>query len=277
MIKHNMHKFLFTTLIFITLMMIISGSGLVLRAARAQAQQPTPTAAQTPDQPPTAAGRSISVIGSGEASVQPDVAVILVGVQTTDETASEALTQNSEQMQELIDTLTDAGVEAADIRTQSVQLYPVYEPQGPGETGQPDISGYTAANTVSVRVEDLEQVGELLDSAVQAGGNRIDGILFETSDSVEALEQARELAMENARAKAEHLASLANASLGAVINIQEVPGGQPPVLFPQGGLAQDFAVPVQPGSQILRVDIQVTWELLGGASTPGTGGASGGG
>lgn len=267
MIKHNLHKFLFTTLIFITLMLIISGSGLLLRAARAQAQQPTPTATQPPDQPPVAADRRITVIGSGEASVQPDVAVILVGVQTTDESASEVLTQNSEQMQELIDTLTEAGVEAADIRTQSVQLFPVYENQGPTETGQPDISGYTAANTVSVRVEDLDQVGELLDSAVQAGGNRIDGITFETSDSVDALEQARELAMENAQAKAEHLASLANARLGAVTNIQEVPSGQFPVPFPQGGAAQDLAVPIQPGSQIVRVDIQVTWELVSGSTT----------
>ena len=65
-----------------------------------------------------------------------------------------------------------ADIPAEDIQTQVVRLYPRYEEQ-PGDKGQRELVGYTAANVVEVRLRDLDTVGGILDTAIQAGGNRI--------------------------------------------------------------------------------------------------------
>ncbi len=222
--------------------------------------------AQAPDQPQgtdqqEAPLRTISVSGSGAASAAPDQALIVLGVQTNAESAVEALTQNSERMQALIAVFRDGGVQARDIQTQSIQLFPRLGESPAQGSEPPEVVGYTASNTVRVRVRNLDALGNLLDHAVQAGGNTIQSISFEVGDQTAVLEQAREAAMQDARRKAEQLSSLAEVSLGAVLTIHES-GGIPPVPVPVGReVAEGVAAPIEPGAQELRVDVQVTWLL----------------
>lgn len=230
-----------------------------------QAQVEPPVTETTP--------RTITVSGMGEVSAQPDVAVVNLGVETQAESASAAISQNNEQMQSLIDAVTAAGIAEENIRTQVVRLSPQYAdqqplPQQPTEQAQPlpsqtgprEILGYVAVNTVQVRVEDLETVGEILDAAIEAGSNRIDGISFEISDSADVMREAREEAWQNARQKAEQLAELAGAELGEVLNINASDQGPFPVM--QETFAADAArVPIQPGMQSVSTNLQVTWRL----------------
>ena len=206
--------------------------------------------------------RTVNVSGTGQISAQPDVAVVTLGVQTEAEEAATALTENSQQMQALMDVLKDADIATEDIQTQVVRLYPRYEQQ-PGEEGQRELVGYTASNVVEVRLRDLEAVGNVLDAAVQAGGNRIEGIHFEVSDPAAYLDQARDAAWNDAQHKAEQLADLAGVELGEVLAISES-GRVPQPRVEQAVMAEAAAaVPIEPGSQTVEVDLQVTW-LLGG-------------
>jgi uncharacterized protein YggE len=207
--------------------------------------------------------RTINVSGNGQVSAQPDVAMVTLGVQTEAEEAAEALTENSQQMQALIDALKGADVAAEDIRTQVVRLHPRYEEEPRGE-GQPELVGYIATNLVEVRVRDLDTVGEILDVAVQAGGNRIEGIRFEVSDPSASLDQAREAAWKDAQHKAEQLASLAGAELGKVLTISESGRGPQPIVERAVMAEAPEAVPIEPGSQTIEVNLQVTWSLGGG-------------
>jgi hypothetical protein len=204
-----------------------------------------------------ASERTVSVSGSAQVGAQPDVAVVRLGVETRAEQADEALAENNERMQDLIDALQEAGVAEEDIQTQVVQLRPQY-PEGP-QQAEPEVVGYVASNVVEARVREIENVGQLLDAAVQAGGNRIEGIRFEVSDPTAVLEQAREAAWADAQAKAEQLAELAGAELGAVWSINESGGAPRPVL--RAEVAEDAAVPIQPGSQNIEVRLDVTWLL----------------
>lgn len=221
--------------------------------------------------PPTdaAAPRTLNVSGTGVVNAQPDLAVVTLGVETQAEAAAAALTQNSEQVQALLDTLTAAGVAKADIQTQTVSLQPQYaqapdpnQPQASDQPTTPEIIGYVATNTVEVRVRDLSMVGELLDAAVQAGGNQIQGIRFDLSDPTSVLDQAREAAWQDARRKAEQLVALADATLGPVLTISEF--SQTPIPLAQDVTAlraAEATVPVQPGVQQVQVNVQVTWQL----------------
>ena len=234
-----------------------------LAAAFLMPAAPNPIAAQEPEVDETSR-RTVTVTGTGQVSASPDLVVIRVGVDTQAEEAAAALTQNSEQMQSLIDALQEAGVAEDDIRTQTVSLFPVYEQPGV-EVSQPvtqtaRIVAFQATNIVEVRSEDLEGFGELLDTTVQAGGNRIEGIRFEVSDAAALYDQARQAAWDDALHKAEQLAEIAGLQLGEVWTITELSRTPLPVRDTAAGAAQaEMAVPIEPGTQALELDINVTW------------------
>jgi uncharacterized protein len=217
------------------------------------------------------AQRVIHVSGDGIVAAVPDVAVMSLGVETMADTAAAALDLNSQQMQALINTLTDGGVAEDDIRTQQIQILPRYEdirptpvPEGGSATG-PRVIGYTATNIVEVRITDISRVGNLLDLAVAVGGNRIDGIRFEVSDPAAMIDQARELAWADAAHKATRLARLAGATVGNVLSISE--SSQSPVPVMREAVMAS-SVPIRPGTQNVQVHLEVTWEISGGLPLP---------
>jgi uncharacterized protein YggE len=207
--------------------------------------------------------RSLSVSGSGSVNVVPDMAIIQLGVQTQADTASQALSENSDQMDGLINALKSAGVASQDIQTQQIQLQPVYQQN----QTTPKVIGFSASNIVQVTDRNLDNLGDLLDAAVNAGGNRIDSIRFQVSDPQTALDQARENAMNDARHKAEQLASLAGVQLGQVLTISENSSTPPSPVVVSAASEQAAGVPVQPGTESIQVNVQVTWELTGGQAT----------
>ncbi len=227
--------------------------------------------------------RNVSVSGQGQIDLQPDLAIIEVGVNTQAKDASAALSQNNTKMTALITALKQAGVADQDIQTNVVQLQPQYSSTDSAGTGQagssspvtlPQLIGYQATNLVSVRSKALDKLGGLLDAVVKAGGNRIDGIRFEVSDPSQALDQARQAAWNDARHKAEQLAQLAGAQLGDVMTINETSNTPVPIARNTFMASASANVPIQPGSQTIQVDIQVTWSLTGVSSSGPTSGAS---
>ncbi len=222
-------------------------------------QSNTPVAhaqVQTPTQQP----RTISVTGIGQVETQPDIAVIVIGVQNQAKTASKALTQNSTQMQAVINAIKLAGVQPADIQTQTVSLQPQYNNQQ-NNTATNQLTGYIANNTVNVKVRNLNDLGSLLDAAVQAGGNNIQNIQFQVSNPAQQLDQARQAAFNDAKQKATQLAQLAGATLGPVSTISETSSQPPQPLASRSFAAAAGAVPIQPGTQNVEVDLSVTWLL----------------
>jgi hypothetical protein len=203
--------------------------------------------------------RTIEVSGVGQVEAAPDKAIVRLGVQTEAETAGAALTENSENMTAVISATVEMGIEEADIQTQGLSLQPVYERTPNTET--PELTGYRASNVVQITVNDLSQLGELLDTAVAAGGNTIDGIQFEVSDRTALETEAREAAMQNAQQKAEQLVQLAGAELGPVQTIIETGGASP--LTASYGREESLAaaVPIQPGTQFIQASVQVIWEI----------------
>jgi uncharacterized protein len=126
--------------------------------------------------------------------------------------------------------------------------------------GLGEITGYNATNQVEVRVRQIANIGAVIDNAIMAGANTIDGIRFEVSNPVGAMDQAREAAMTEARRKAEQLAELAEASLGNVLTISEFSRTPGPVF--RETMAMDAAVaPIEPGTERIEVEVQVSWYL----------------
>ena len=208
--------------------------------------------------------RTITVTGSGKTVLTPDIAYINVGVQTEDPDASKAVSENNQQTQDVIDALTAAGVAKEDIQTTNFNIYPRqdYDPQGQ-PTGE---ITYIVTNTVYVTVRDLDQIGDLLNSAVAAGANTIHGIQFDVNDKAEALSEARASAVKNAETIAQELASAADVGLGEILSISTFTGGYPSPLFEgRGGgganIMADAPVPISAGQMIVTVEVSVIYTI----------------
>jgi uncharacterized protein YggE len=209
--------------------------------------------------------RTLSVSGSGEALLAPDIAYIYIGVHTENPAAAEAVAENTTRTEELMQALRDFGIDPKDLRTTNFSIYPMdrFDPS----TGMP--SGekvYAVDNTVYVTVRDLAKLGDLLDTAVQAGANNINSVQFDVAEKDEALKQARAEAVKDAESQAQSLAQAAGLSLGEIQSISFF-DAQPYPLFDGkggGGMAADAAaasVPIQPGQLTFTVSVSVTYAL----------------
>lgn len=201
--------------------------------------------------------RQVTVVGHGEVKGKPDTATIQIGVETNAATAKDALAQNNTQAQAIQTKLKDLGVADKDMATSGINIFPVY-----GTDGQ-QVTGYRVSNTVTVTIHDLSQASQLLDEVVQAGANQVNGISFSVASPQALLDQARQQAMQDAKARAELLATAGGAAAGEVLMITENVGSTPPmpVMMRQTAPSADASVPVQPGEQTFSIDVQVTYSL----------------
>lgn len=207
----------------------------------------------------------IVVVGEGEATLAPDMAIVSLAVMREAGTAREALDAANEAMAAVIAAMKEAGVEARDLQTSGLQINPRYVyPQGGDQEQQPRIVAYQVANTLSVRVRDIARVGEIVDRSVTLGVNQGGSISFTNDDPAAATTQARRLAVRDAVARATTLAEAAGVSLGPILELSEHSLTPPPM--PMGGRAFRMeaaadAVPVEAGESSYRVQVSVTFEI----------------
>jgi uncharacterized protein len=211
------------------------------------------------DEPPK---RSISISGKGTVKSAPDMVTVSAGVETQAPTAKDALAKNTAAMTRVVDALKSEGIDTKDIQTTNFSVSPRYEDDD-DDKRPPRLVGYSVFNSVYVSMHDTAKLGGVLDQLVSAGSNSIGGISFGI-DKPEALEnEARKLAMEDAIAKAKLYAEAAGAELGPVQTITEQ-GGYVPYSYPAAPRMEATAakqVPIEPGTQNVDIQVQVTWEL----------------
>ena len=215
-----------------------------------------PALAQDPG-PPT-----LGVTGLGEVSVAPDMATLRIGVETRADSAAAAVEANNEAAQAIIATVKENGVAAEDIQTANFSVSPVYDETSFQRPQGPRIIGYQATNQVVTRVRDIDRLPELLDATVGSGANRIDGLEFGLADDTATSDEARRLAVEDARRKAQVYAEAAGGvELGEIRSISEGGGGPIP-MYDRGMRAEAaMAVPIERGQTTVAASVHVVWDL----------------
>jgi len=213
---------------------------------------------------PAAPVRTLNVNGTGQVFLSPDIAYIYIGVHTEQPTAADAVAVNNIETQKVTDALKKAGVDANDIRTTNFSIWPnqQYSPDG-----QPTGTRYVVDNSVFVTVRELDNLGDLLDSAIGAGANSINSIQFDVSDKTEAIKKAREEAVKDAKEQAQELANAAGMKLGEVQSIGFQDSSAVPYMnsYGKGGggaaVSEAAAVPIQPGQLTLTVNVSMSYEI----------------
>lgn len=142
----------------------------------------------------------ITVMGTGEVRFLPDVAVVSVGVETLNESLTQAQSENSQKINALISYLKDIGVQEENIKTRNFYVYQRYD-YSQGEK----LLGYQVNNYLDFKTKDVDNVGNIVSSLMENGANRFTGISFTIDNYEEGYRSALNLALENATKKAQAL------------------------------------------------------------------------
>jgi len=205
---------------------------------------------------------SITVNGEAMISAEPDQAQIDIGVVTQARTAPDASKENAERLTRVLAEIKKLLGKDDEVKTSGYSLTPNYRyPQG----GKPEIVGYTASNTVRIKSARLDQVGRLIDAAMQAGANNVNRLVFTLKDEQAAQLEALRTASAKAKSKAEAIAG----SLGLkIVKISAVTEGERTVqpVFRQAMAARGEALaaaptPVEPGTVEIRSTVTLTAEV----------------
>jgi len=220
--------------------------------------------------------RSFSVMGEGKVVAVPDVAQFSFSVITEgDENIADIQQENAQKVNIAIALIKNSGVESKDIKTSSYDMQPRYQyfscevsknskaiPCPP-----PEIVGYTINQTISVKIRDIENAGEILSGVIQSGVNSVSELFFTIDDGTEIENKARQEAISNATKKAESVAKAGKFNLGKILSIYE---NQPYsyASFEKGmgmggamSAEYDEAPSIEPGSQDIKINVNITYEI----------------
>ena len=182
-------------------------------------QEGGPTPAPVVQQAASTDAQTISVVGFGSVTAIPDLVDIRVGVTTIRDDAGDAVRANDELMMGVTEAIRALGVAETDVKTTQLNMWAErqYGPEGPT-----NVVRYNLTNVVLVRLRDVDMAGDLLSAATAAGANTIEGISYTIEDPSELQRRAREEAVDDARERAQHLASLLGATVGSVNQVVEI-------------------------------------------------------
>jgi uncharacterized protein YggE len=265
-----------------------------------EAQEPAAStnATQTVTQPTegdlddaSAPPSTVSTSGTATTEVRPDQLSVTVGVETNSTTAQEAVILNANLTTQLVAAVRGLGINEDQIETSSYSLSPIYEyivppqpcieiyPPPPGCETRQEIIGYRASNTVTVTLDVTAELnaGQVIDAAIGAGANRVDGIVFFISQDRQ--QQIRDTLIRDAIASARQRANIAAEALGMTISgVQSATLN--PIDFPvysvdlrEGAAAQAESVsaptPILPGQQEVSTTVSVVFYLSTEGSSEG--------
>lgn len=205
--------------------------------------------------------RTLTVSGSGETSAAPDMAVVTIGVVTQAKTAADALRENSANMKTTMAKLKRLGVAEKDIQTSGLSVNPRYEYDQNRTTQK--IVGFTASNTLTLKLRDLTVAGAIIDEAVQSGANRLGGVAFGFADPKPLMDEARIKAVADARARAALYAKAADVRLGRILSIQDGYASAPSPKRVRAGFAMDAveSVPIASGEETVSASVSIVYEI----------------
>lgn len=218
----------------------------------------------TPDAPVSGIARNtIMVSGVGTASGEPDVAYVEIGVETIDADLSAAFDSANAQITAVIDAIVGMGIAREDIQTTYLNVYQedIYDPNTGVNTGE---FRFHVQNFVRVTVRNIDQVGEVVTTGVNAGANRVNGLTFGILDQTAIASEARLDAVADARQRAQELAAAFGMQIGELVYVEEIVGSNVyPVAYGRGG-GMDIAqsVPVEGGQLQLSIQIEAVFELV---------------
>lgn len=244
-------------------LMVLAGAAVALLITPVRAPAAGPMHSMPP--PPASAqeARTIEVTGSGEAHVAPDVASLNLAIETHAPTAQQSAGQNAALAKKIVDALTAKLQGKGKVWTGGYSLYPEYNEPRPNEKAV--VTGYRAENSITVETGEIGMLGALIDTAIEAGANRINFLNFTLRDESQARSQAIALAAKDAQAQADSLAKSLGVKLGPVVKATTEAEARPMPMMRMTAMAMNSSMsaptPVQPNEVTVPATVSITYQI----------------
>lgn len=206
-------------------------------------------------------GRSaITVSESGEVYANPDLAIVDLSVISEDKTVAEAMSNNTGKMDQIVALIKNQGVEAKDIKTTDFSIYPRYE-YNVGGGDKRILVGYEVQQTLQVKIRDLQKTSSIIQAATNAGVNQVGNLQFTIDQQDELRKQAREIAIEKAKAKAQELARQLGVKLTRITSFSEGFNDASPIYKEMAYSMGGGASSIESGQNKIEVSVNITYEI----------------
>ncbi|OPL11966.1 MAG: hypothetical protein AVO34_01735 [Firmicutes bacterium ML8_F2] len=210
---------------------------------------------------------TITVSGQGEVYTKPDLALAVFSVETEAKTVVQAMLENTDKMNNIINKMKGAGIKEKDLKTTDFNLYPRYEYRRESSiypTGERVLAGYNVTQSLQVKIRDLDKIGGVIQQATDAGANQVGSLQFTVDDEDEFKNQARKLAIQEARDRAEAIADQLSVNLVRVVSFSE--SGYAPSydysLMEKAPVSGGGETPqIETGENKIQVSVSITYEI----------------
>jgi uncharacterized protein len=209
-------------------------------------------------------GKPFVVSGIGKVTATPNIAIVTLGIESSNVSLKAAQNQVNTKSKALTDSLKKMEIGESDIKTTSYSVYPDYD----YKVSPAKIVGYRVSTSYQVKVKDFDKVNDVLIKATDAGVNSIGGVEFDLSEEIkkEKIQEARTLAVKEAKEKASGLAKASGIILGKIINVSESQNGS--VAYKSyalpvagGGDTRKENADIQPGESEISVSVSLSYEV----------------
>lgn len=218
------------------------------------------------------AGNRITVNGTGEVYAKPDLAMMDFSVITEKKTVEDAVSENTQKMNSIIDSMKSLGVEEKDLKTTNFSINPQYEYRDEfiAYYGKNRVlTGYRVSQNLEIKIRDLAKIGEIIEKATSAGANEAGDLYFTVEDRDQLEKQAKALAIEEAKKEAEELAGQLGIKLGRITNFYE--NSYAPPYYSDSleksdiamglGAASSIAPDIQTGENKISASVSIIYEI----------------
>ena len=217
---------------------------------------------------------TITVDGMGEVVAVPDLGTFSFSVIARAETAEAAQADAAERNNAIVAYLAEAGVAETDVKTVNYNVYPQYryedrtcQPGGFCPPGDRVLTGYEVQQGIEILVRDTADAGTLISGVGQRGADNISSLQFTIDDDTTYVNEARALAIADAKQRAEQLAEALGVRLVQIVSYNESGAGHSPYARSEmmgmgGDMAMDSVAPDMPvGEDTITRNITITYEV----------------
>lgn len=215
---------------------------------------------------PTTDRRTLTVTGTAEVSVAPDICYMSFAVESRDRSAVQAYRANNDQVNKMTAAIKAVGIDAKDLQTAQFSINPEYHYDK--NSSKQVFDGYLVTNTLHVKVRDLGKVSEVLDAGVTGGASQVNEVRFAIENPKKYTADARTEAIQAAHDKAEKIADLTGVKLSKPITISEAEPGGNRMYAQAANVMADYAAEgeagraaLEPGEMKITHTVYITYEI----------------
>lgn len=204
--------------------------------------------------------KTIEVTGTGRITYAYDTAEITLGVSEMSDSPTAAFKAMSEQINKVVAAMKAKGITESDLKTGYLNLSQEYD----WKDGTQTLRGYRATNSLTIKVKDLNQVPTVMEAAVTAGANQVQGVNFTLANQGALQDQATDAAIDNARAQADRAAKRLGLTVAGVQKVQVYNQSSSPMPYLTARMAMDSisaAPAVYGGSGEYSASVSIVFEL----------------